>query len=251
MAGHRHELSEEQWRQIDDLLPSDQPRGAFRPLPNRIVVNAILWILRSGAPWRDLPDHFPNWKSVHTRFLRGSKAGVWKGVLDVLALGADDEVAILDASIVRVHMDAVGGKKSGSEQIGRSRGGPTTKIHALVDGLGNPTKIALTEGQVHDVTQALEMLKEARSRSVLADKAYDSNAVVAAIESNGSIAVIPSRRCRRIERSHDRELFRSRFLVEHFFARIKRCRRIATRYDKLAVTYLAMVLLACILTWLA
>ncbi|MFO0722459.1 MAG: transposase [Myxococcota bacterium] len=61
----------------------------------------------------------------------------------------------------------------------------------------------------------------------------------------------PSRRGRRIERSHDRQLFGSRFLVEHFFARIKRCRRIATRYDKLAVTYLAMVLLACILTWLA
>ena len=148
-------------------------------------------------------------------------------------------------------MDAVGGKKSGSEQIGRSRGGPTTKIHAVVDGLGNPTKITLTEGQVHDVTQAIEMLKEATSRSVLADKAYDESAVVAAIESNGSIAVIPSRRGRRIERSHDRQLFGSRFLVEHFFARIKRCRRIATRYDKLAVTYLAMVLLACILTWLA
>lgn len=69
-------------------------------------------------------------------------------------------------------MDAVGGKKSGSEQIGRSRGGPTTKIHAVVDGLGNPTKITLTEGQVHDVTQAIEMLKEATSRSVLADKAF-------------------------------------------------------------------------------
>ncbi|MFO0722929.1 MAG: transposase [Myxococcota bacterium] len=89
-----------------------------------------------------------------------------------MALGADDEVAILDAPIVRVHMDAVGGKKSGSEQIGRSRGGPTTKIHAVVDGLGIPTKITLTEGQVHDVTQAIEMLKEATSRSVLADKAF-------------------------------------------------------------------------------
>ncbi|MFO0723834.1 MAG: transposase [Myxococcota bacterium] len=75
MAGHRHERSEEQWRQIDDLLPSDQPRGAFQPLPNRTVVNAILWIL-----WRDLPERFPNWKSVHTRFLRWSKAGVWKRV---------------------------------------------------------------------------------------------------------------------------------------------------------------------------
>ena len=246
MAPHRHELTEQQWAQLTTLLPSDHSRGTFRPLPNRDVINAILWILRSGAPWRDLPDRYPNWKSVHTRFLRWSKAGIWNRVLDAMAVQADDEVAIIDTSIVRVHMDAVGGKKRG-----RSRGGPTTKIHAVVDGLGNPTKVALTEGQVHDVTQAPEMLRDSRSQWVLADKAYDSNARIATIDSRGSTAVIPSRRGRRIERLHDRALFKSRFLVEHFFARIKRCRRVATRYDKLAVTYLAMVLLACILTWMA
>jgi transposase len=142
-------------------------------------------------------------------------------------------------------------EKKRREHIGRSRGGPSTKIHAVVDGLGNPTRIELTEGQVHDVTQAPQMLKEARSRSVLADKGYDSNAIVAQIESQGSQAVIPPRRGRRVERPYDRDLFRSRFLVEQFFARIKRCRRVATRYEKLAVTFLAMVLLACILVGLA
>ena len=120
-----------------------------------------------------------------------------------------------------------------------------------MDGLGNPTKIELTEGQVHDVKQAAELLKEAHSTRVVADKGYDSNVVVAQIEAQGSEAVIPPRRGRRVERSYDRELFRSRFLVEQFFARIKRCRRVATRYEKLAVTYLGMVLLACILVWLA
>jgi transposase len=120
-----------------------------------------------------------------------------------------------------------------------------------VDGLGNPTKIELTEGQVHDVTRASGMLVDARSTKVLADKGYDSNAVVAQIESQGSEAVIPPRRGRRVERAHDRDLFRSRFLVEQFFARIKRCRRVATRYEKLAITFLGMVLLACILVWLA
>jgi len=215
------------------------------------MVNAILWVLRSGAPWRDLPEHYPKWKSVHTRFLRWSKRGVWERVLDTLAAEPDDELAIVDASIVRVHQDAVGGKKNGTEQIGRSRGGPSTKIHAVVDGLGNPTKIKLTEGQVHDVTQAPEMLKNARNTRVLADKGYDSNAVVAQIESQGSQAVIPPRRGRRVDRPYDRDLFKSRFLVEQFFARIKRCRRVATRYEKLAVTFLGMVLLACILVWLA
>ena len=120
-----------------------------------------------------------------------------------------------------------------------------------MDGLGNPTKIALTEGQVHDVTQAPEMLKDVMSTFVLADKGYDSNAVVAQLEAQGSRAVIPPRRGRLVERAYDRHLFKSRSLVERFFARIKRCRRVATRYEKLAVTFLAMVLLACILVWLA
>lgn len=112
-----------------------------------------------------------------------------------------------------------------------------------MDGLGNPTAVALTEGQVHDVTQATEMLKDARHPWVLADKAFDSSAVVAQIDLQGSTAVIPPRRGRLIERPYDRNIFKARFVVEQFFARIKRCRRVATRYDKLAVTYLAMVLL--------
>ena len=238
MATPRHDLTEEQWLRIKALLPVDHGRAGCQPRPNRLMLNAILWILRTG-------------KSVHTRLLRWSKRGVWKAVLDALAVERDDELAMIDASIVRAHQDAAGGKKNGSESIGRSRGGPSTKIHAVVDTLGNPTKIALTEGQVHDVTQAAEMLKEAVSTFVLADKGYDSNAIVAQLESQGSLAVIPPRRGRLIERAYDRHLYKSRFLVEQFFARIKRCRRVATRYEKLAVTFLAMVLLASILVWLA
>jgi transposase len=75
------------------------------------MVNAILWVLRTGAPWRDLPGHYPKWTAVHTRFLRWSKSGVWQRVLAALATDLDDEVTIIDASIVRVHQDATGGKK--------------------------------------------------------------------------------------------------------------------------------------------
>ena len=120
-----------------------------------------------------------------------------------------------------------------------------------MDGLGNPTKRELTEGQVHDVTKAHTMLKEALSTTVIADKGYDSNAVVEQIEAHGSRAVIPPRRNRIVKRDCDRHVFKSRFLVEHFFQKIKRCRRVATRFEKLAVTFLGMVLLACILVWIA
>ena len=215
------------------------------------MINAMLWILRSRAPWRDLPKYYPSWKSVHTRFLRWSKRNIWRSVLDTLASDVDDELTIIDASIVRVHQDASGGKKSGSECIGRSRGGPSTKIHAVVDALGNPLNVILTEGQVHDVTQAPRLLYSATSTSVLADKGYDSDAIVAEIESHGSQAVIPPRRGRCIQRPYDRHLFKFRYLIEQFFGRIKRNRRVATRYEKLEVTFLAMVLLSCILVWLA
>lgn len=118
MAPQRHELTEEQWRRIKDLLPAEQGRAGRRPRPNLQMVNAILWVLRSGAPWRDLPERYPKWKSVHTRFLRWSKRGVWKRVLDVLAADLDDELAIIDASIVRVHQDAAGGKKTAASRSG-------------------------------------------------------------------------------------------------------------------------------------
>ena len=101
-----------QWARIKDLLPPDFGRVGRRPRPNRVMVDAMLWILRTGCPWRDLPPHYPKWKSVHTRFLRWSRRGIWKSVLDALAIDLDDELAILDASIVRVHQDAVGGKKT-------------------------------------------------------------------------------------------------------------------------------------------
>lgn len=120
-----------------------------------------------------------------------------------------------------------------------------------MDGLGNPTKIELTEGQIHDVTQASTMLNDALSTTVIADKGYDSNAIVEQIESQGCCAVIPPRRNRLVKRGYDRDVFKSRCVVEHFFQKIKRCRRVATRFEKLAVTFLGMVLLASILVWLA
>lgn len=72
----------------------------------------MLWVLRTGAPWRDLPGAYGCWKSVHTRFLRWSKAGIWQIVLDELSKDADDEFTIIDGSLVRVHQDATGGKKT-------------------------------------------------------------------------------------------------------------------------------------------
>jgi len=106
----RHELSDEQWERISLLLPPEGGRG--RPAkPNRLMLNGILWILRTGAPWRDLPNRFGPWKSVYSRFSRWAKRGVWTKVFVELSKDVDDETFMIDASIVRAHQDATGAEK--------------------------------------------------------------------------------------------------------------------------------------------
>lgn len=173
-------------------------------------------------------------------------------MLQQLAHNPDDETFMIDSSIVRAHQDASGARRiEGPQAIGRSRGGPTTKIHALVEGLGNPVKLELTPGQAHDVTQALCLLEQVYGANVLADRAYDSRTVVEVLEARGCCVVIPSRRCCKHQRTIDMHQYKERFLVENFFQKIKRFRRVAMRFEKLAPHYLAMVTIASVLVWLA
>jgi transposase len=135
--------------------------------------------------------------------------------------------------------------------MGRSRGGLTTKIHALVDAYGMPITLKLTEGQAHDGASAAGMLDGLRAgQTLLADRAYDSNALRAAMTNQGAWANV-----RPMSRRHDRPtfspfLYRYRNLVERFFNKLKHYRAIATRYEKRAANYLALVKLAAIRIWL-
>ncbi len=129
-------------------------------------------------------------------------------------------------------------KKEDHQAIGRSRGGWTSKIHAVVDALGNPVRWLVTGGEVADITQAKPLLEGIKTDAVLADKGYDTNDLIDSIQASGAMAVIPPKRNRLVQRSYDRHLYKDRNLVERFFNRIKQFRRIATRYEKLARNYL-------------
>jgi len=119
-----------------------------------------------------------------------------------------------------------------------------------VDSLGNPVKITLTEGQVHDIKEAPPLIEGLQSTTVIADKGYDSDKFVETIESQGCTATIPPRANRKNPREYDKDVYSHRYLVEILFQKIKRYRRVATRYEKLAATFLGMVQLACALIWL-
>ncbi len=145
-----------------------------------------------------------------------------------------------------------GRQRGGSEEIGASRGGLGTKIHAVVDASGSPIAFALTEGQVADITMAEPLLDDFAGAVVIADKGYDSDTLVDCLERQDCRAIIPPRsrrnHPRRFGRS-ERRLYRKRHRVECFFQRIKRFRRIGTRYEKRAANFLAMILLASCVLW--
>ena len=131
--------------------------------------------------------------------------------------------------------------------MGRSRGGFGTKIHVRVSGLGLPSKFVLTPGQAQDVTQAKALLAGTAPAVVIADRGYDSKALVRAIESRGAEAVIPTQSDRSVQRVIDRERYKDRNLAERCWARLKRYRRVATRYEKTARNFLGFVHLASVM----
>ncbi|MFP3036487.1 MAG: IS5 family transposase, partial [Wolbachia sp.] len=137
---------------------------------------------------------------------------------------------------IRAHPCSAGYKKhsQGQEALGRNKGGFTTKIHTLVDALGNPLKFILTPGQRNEITQARALTDNIYNSTVVADKGYDSNAFIANLESKGCTVVIPLRRNRKVRRHYDDHIYKERHLIECFFGKIKNFRRIFSRFDKTA-----------------
>ena len=134
--------------------------------------------------------------------------------------------------------------------IGTSRGGKTTKIHARVDALGLLVVFTITCGQVHDSKQAQTLIQQASAQALIADKAYDSDANRWQLAQQKTTAVIACNRSRKQDIPYDKHLYKERHAVENFFMRIKRFRKVATRYAKLADMYAAAVYVSAVMDWL-
>jgi transposase len=155
----RYGLRDDQWERIEDLLPGKLSDVGATARDNRRFVEAVLYRYRAGIPWRDLPERFGDWKNTHRRFSRWAKAGVWERVFEHLAGDGNNQYAMIDSTIVRAHQHSAGALKKVEDQaLGRSHGGLSTKIHALVGALGNPLRLRLTPGQTHDLAGADALL---------------------------------------------------------------------------------------------
>ena len=219
---------------------------------HRMTLEGILFRLRTGVPWRDLPSDFGDWNSVFRRFNLWSKKGVMTEIFNSLSSMHDSQWLFIDGSIVRAHQDSSNIANANVQAIGKSRGGNSTKIHLAVDSGGLPVYFELSGGQVHDVVHGNSLVSNAPdSEVVVADKGYDSEKLREYIRQRNAKPVIPRRNnSKQGNDDIDWCMYRYRHLVENAFLKIKKYRAIATRYDKLARNYHAMVALAFSLIWL-
>ena len=134
--------------------------------------------------------------------------------------------------------------------MGLSRGGLSTKIHAATDALGNPVRLLLTPGQDSEIKQAETLIEGFSPNCVMADKGYDAEAFIALIEACQATPVIPPKKNRTVPRQYDTYLYKERNLVERLFQKLKHYRRIASRFERLATTYQAMLSLVATMIWL-
>ena len=122
MAHRRHDMSDRHWKILEPLLPGQKGQWGGQARDNRLFLNAVFWILRTGAPWRDLPPDLGDWKNTHRRFCRWRDKGIWERLLERLIDEPDLEWLIIDASHIKVHPHAAGAV-GGNEAMGRTKGG--------------------------------------------------------------------------------------------------------------------------------
>ncbi|MGE8372876.1 IS5 family transposase [Pseudomonas putida] len=268
----RYELTDEAWDVVSDLFIETHGRGRPR-LSDRLMLDGVLWVLCSGAAWRDMPERFGPWSTVYQRFRGWRNQGTFEQMLKRLHLRLNEQGLIdlqtwmIDSTAVRATRASSGAGKRGPDEpadhaLGRSRGGLTTKIHMLCDANGIPLRFLLSGGQASDISYAQPLLDEVsipssqrgrprkRCKWLLADKGYDAEALRRYCDQYRMQPVIPLRSMKRkpkpgLPRLFDRPKYRQRNIIERMFGWLKENRRIVTRFDKLAKSYAAMVSLAC------
>jgi len=223
-----------------------------RNLRRRIA--AVLWIARTGSPWRDLPTWFGPWQNAYASYRRWSKSGLWTQVLARLGtLQGDHEYLMIDRTSSRVHQHAagpVGGQLA--QAMARAKAGLSTQAHFACDALGYPLGFILTGANVSDFDQCKPLLKSylKPGGAAIMDKGYDSDAIRESVNQIGGTAVIAVHPNRSQKPDFDEHRSRDRHRIENLFAKLKHFRRIATRYEKLLHAYAAMLALVCIIIWI-
>ena len=198
-----------------------------------LVLSGIVYWLRSAPAWRDLPRCFGAWIIVYKYWRLLNRLGVPARIHAHVAKPRG-RLRLIDATFIKVHQHAASSPGDPeSRGIGRSKGEATTKLHAVVDEFGTLVSIVLTPGNVHDCKVAPGLLEGLTFKTILADRAYDTNALRKVIAEAHSSACIPNMPQRKASFHYDVELYNLRHVIENVFQRLKVFRSIDTRYQKL------------------
>ena len=220
-------MTDDEWAYFEPFLIH---RGGGRPPRNhRRVLDAVFWLMRTGAPWRDLPEEFGNWNSIFRQFRRWADSGIWDVILEGLAESGVGDAALqmIDATITRAHHCAAGGRGglSATRSVARAAASLPKSTPAPT-----PIGVVITPGQAHDVTAFPALMQEIERdpEQMLGDRGYDSEAVRNEIEERGGEAAIPSTANRKVQHVVDKALYTLRSRIERFFNRANNSRRVAT-----------------------
>jgi transposase len=172
--------------------------------------------------------------------------------LETLAVKkSKDPIRAIDATYIKVHQDACRHTLRPEERgLGKTKGGRNSKVHACVNGKGKAVKLMLLPGNEHEVKTAHAIVGNMKNKIILADRGYDSDEFRQFVSANGGVALVPGKSNRRGTVFYIPEIGRKRHVVENFFARIKRFRRVNTRYDRLVCTYMSFLALASLADWI-
>jgi transposase len=247
-------LRDEHWDRIREHFPEEhipEDRPGRKPVPTRAVLEAVLWILNTGAQWHMLPQGYPNDKTVHRRFQQWCRSEVLRAVLTELANtlrdegGIDESACFIDATFASA--------QGGGEEIGPTKRGKGVKIMAIVDRHGLPLAVSTHAANHHEVTLVQlsfdSYMIEAKPENLIGDRAYDSDKLDDDLRNDGIEMMSPHRANRKKRKTQDgRRLRRDerRWLGERFFAWIQWQRRLLVRWEYYAENFLGFVQLASI-----
>jgi len=240
------DLTDEQWKTLDSLIPKPRRRPDRRGRPwksRRSVLNGVLWILRTGAPWADLPDRYPSFQTCHRRFQEWARSGVMAKIMTVLAR------ELRSMSVKHLSTQPSHPLKRG-RKIGKTKRGKGTKIMAVADRNGLPVSVCAESATPHEVTLAiptlLKMVVPDAPQNLIGDNAYDSDRLDAELRYYGIEVIAPHRRNRRNPTQDGRRLKRygRRWKIERLFAWLHNYRRFVVRYERHVENFLGMLQLA-------
>lgn len=215
------------------------------------MVEAIFYVLRTAVAWRDLPACYGPWNSAYTRWRRWCTLGLWQKILDLLARRATGRLRFIDGTHIKLHQfgtNPAGGQMA--QAIGRTKGGLNTKLCAVVEGKGRLIAAVVAPGQIYEVEAAAPLLDALKNVLLVGDKGFDVDALRQKLQAQDCLASIPPRSGRRAPAWYHQSFYRQRHQIENFFQRIKIYKRVSTRYEKLALTFINFIIVAAVFDWL-